>query len=449
MLTAIFCAQAANELEISGSSQKMIEFGESATFNFTIKNNMNRMTDIVILVKGGNLGWVTLDKYFFFLPQLSEKDVNLNVYPQDNGTHSYTLIAQSASFPDIHASVDVIVDAVGNKKEILKKEENVIGIVSLSAKVQSGQIIVNSKISKTGNETANVDVYLKDRNGKIISTITKTIEGSGNHDIFASFPATDILAGRYDIELLVRKFMISKRTSVVIPVIEDIRKEKKITHGLFFETITISVENDGNVIEDDYTLNAHVPAMHYVTWSVPPVSQYISEDMITSSWTFGSLRPKDKIIVSYTIHYWYFMLKLIIAVLIVIAAIGIVYMKLSKPSISKKYVKKGHNTYLVILEVKGSFFTRLRNVLVKDALSPLTKLDGKIEGVAPVIRKDHDKTELLWRVGTLKRGDERIFSYSIKPVVEAHIKLPRAMMRYKKTEEGEKLRVYSAEIELE
>ena len=60
----------AADFEITGNMVKDIEFGKSATFNLSVKSNLPGVTGVIALVDGDNLGWVGVDKYFFFLPYL-------------------------------------------------------------------------------------------------------------------------------------------------------------------------------------------------------------------------------------------------------------------------------------------------------------------------------------------------------------------------------------------
>ncbi len=448
LLSATY-ASAAGEIEIIGEDAKSIRFGESVRFDFVVKNNMNKIADAIALIDGENLAWVTADKYFFFIPQLSETPLSLVVFPQDNGTHEYTLTVQSVSNPSIHDSKTITIEVMGNKAPAAKVGDKTVRIFGSSSRFSDGKITFSATIENPSDNALRVDIYLKNRKGRILSTETRAVEPNSTAKIKASFSAENLLAGRYSVEVVIRGLGASETRSVTIPEIRNVKKTKKVMRGFLYETVAISVENLGNVIERDYSVTEKTDSAHYVTWDVAPTQTSIEDGMLVSTWLFGSLGPKDKIVITYTIHYWFFLLKLIIGILIIIAAVMVVYMKLSKPSIKKKYVKKGHNEYLVILEVKGSFFYPIKSVLVKDALSPLTKLVEKFEGVSPAIRKKEGRVELLWRIGTMKRMDERILSYTIKSVVEAQIKLPPATLRYKTAEDGDKKRVHSNEVELE
>ncbi len=436
-------------VDIMGLKTKTIQYGQSTRFDFTIKNNINRMMDYVIVIEGAHPEWVTLDKYFFFVPSLSQKKLDVVVFPQDNGTQSYSLIVQSISTPGIYNSFDFSVKAVGNKRSEVVVEEKKTSIERVDSGISGDNIETTIVVKKPDDTAITVDFYLKDSEGNIFSTYSKTLEGEGSQSVSHKFPTTNLLAGRYVIEAVVRELLISKSSIVVIPESRDVKKTRKVTSGFLYETVTIFIENLGNVVESEYILTDSVPSSESVSWDVSPSSQQVFNGNVLSTWIITNLRPSDKVFVSYTINYWFSVLKIIIAIILILVAIAIVYMKMSRPSISKRFIKKGVSHFLVILEVKGSFFAPIRSVLVKDSISPLMEVQGKFEGIAPVIRKGKEKTELLWRIGTMKRMDERILSYNIKGKVEAQIKLEPAMLRYKKTEEGEKRRVLSNMVHVE
>lgn len=442
-------ACAANDIDIVGETTKTIKYGESASFEFIVKNNMRKVIDAIALVEGDNVGWITLDKYFFFINPSSTKTLGLTIFPQDNGTQFYTLSIQSVSEPDLYTEAILRVNAAGNKESEIIFEEKRTSMESVSAIFSANEIITEVMVDKEDENGLTVDIYLKEEDGRLISSYTEKVSGMGEHKVTKAFRAENLLAGKYIIEAVTREIVISKSAALTIPEIRDIKRTRQTTSGLFYENVIVSVENKGNVIEREYVLKETVPVTEYVTWDYEPIQTDVIDGNIDVYWKFGSMRPKDKVMISYTIHYWYSFLRLVVGILLILAAIGIFYMKLSKPSIKKKIIKKGTNKYLVILEVKGSFFTSLKSVLVKDYLSPLVHIEGKFEGISPVVKKNKDKTELLWRIGRIKRSDEIILSYNIKSVVEAQIKLPPAMMRFKKTEEGEKRRIYSAEMMLE
>ncbi|MBN2102392.1 MAG: hypothetical protein JW716_05980 [Candidatus Aenigmarchaeota archaeon] len=437
-------------VEITGTDSKTIEFGKSTRFDFTVKNSLNMMMDIVVLVEGKHSEWVTLDKYFFLVPALSQKQLDVVVFPQDNGTQTYKLTVQSISMPNVYQSFAFSLKAVGDKKsEILVKEKKT-SIQTVDAKISGSNIQMGAVILKPDETAITVDFYLKDINGDVILSYIKVLEGSGSKTVDYEFPTDGLLAGSYVTEVFVRDLMLSKIDTVVIPEARNVKKTREVTSGFLYETVLISVENLGNVVEHNYAFGEEVPLSEYIVWDVPPhASRSLDNGVIEGIWTIETMNPGDKVYISYTINYWFSLMKIIIAVILVLIAVAIVYMKMSRPSITKRFVKKGSNHFLVILEAKGSFFTSIKSVLIKDTISPLMEVEGKFEGIAPVIRKGKDNTELLWRIGTMKRMDERILSYNVRGKVEAQIKLHPAVMRYKKTEEGEKRRVFSNTVHVE
>jgi len=83
---------------------------------------------------------------------------------------------------------------------------------------------------------------------------------------------------------------------------------------------------------------------------------------------------------------------------VILGLAGISAIKMSKPGIRKHYVKKRTNDHLIVLEIRGSLSRSLKNVMVKDRISPLARVDEKFDGPRPVIRVSESGTELIWRL---------------------------------------------------
>ena len=61
-------------------------------------------------------------------------------------------------------------------------------------------------------------------------------------------------------------------------------------------------------------------------------------------------------------------------------------------------------------------------------------LSGSFETLKPIVRKIGSGTEMIWRLGTIKRGEERLLHYKIKPrgIVTGEHSLPSAHLTARK-----------------
>jgi hypothetical protein len=78
----------------------------------------------------------------------------------------------------------------------------------------------------------------------------------------------------------------------------------------------------------------------------------------------------------------------------------------------------------------------------------MAKVLRKFHGMEPVVRETEEETELVWKIDDLKPKDERIFTYMIKPVIGAHLKMPKSYVRFR-TKSNKKFRVYSDHVFVE
>ena len=103
--------------------------------------------------------------------------------------------------------------------------------------------------------------------------------------------------------------------------------------------------------------------------------------------------------------------------------------------------------YHVIIEIKAPN-KNLSNAVVRDWVSPLAHVDKDgFKHAKPVVRKSEAGTELIWRLGDIIAKEERILSYKIKTIVQGHLKMPKAYIRFM-NKKGERVRVNSGHIEI-
>ena len=129
--------------------------------------------------------------------------------------------------------------------------------------------------------------------------------------------------------------------------------------------------------------------------------------------------------------------------LIAIGLAAFSFFRAAKPKLRKKHMRKGGNTHSIILELKNPFYHKLRNVMVRDWVSPLASvMHEEISSTKPVIRKSEAGTELVWRLGNMLPREERILNYKIKTLIQGSLKMPRAYARFD-TDKGKKFKIYS------
>jgi hypothetical protein len=116
-----------------------------------------------------------------------------------------------------------------------------------------------------------------------------------------------------------------------------------------------------------------------------------------------------------------------------LVALGAVYAYLFITSIgmSKKISKKG-NEWSVGIYIKNRG-PAAEGVVVRDVIPHHFTLSGTFETLKPIARKTDAGTELIWRVGGIKRGEEKLLHYRM--TAKGHfgaVRLPSARLRAQK-----------------
>jgi len=122
------------------------------------------------------------------------------------------------------------------------------------------------------------------------------------------------------------------------------------------------------------------------------------------------------------------------------------------PKVEKKFkerVVKKEKFITITLHVKNRFIKTIEDVVIEDFVPPLLALLDYFESLRPKIKTTRSGIKLVWNLGSLKPGEERILVYRVKPRVEiiGKLKLPKAVMRYKGIT-GKKKEVVSKSVEI-
>ncbi len=152
-----------------------------------------------------------------------------------------------------------------------------------------------------------------------------------------------------------------------------------------------------------------------------------------------TLQPGESVSVSYTVNYW-----LLVAGLLLLMAGLAALKKLRRTARFKKSVKKTEDGIRIRLELENVSGRSMHGVEVKDFVPDISAVDEDFPMAKPVIRKTENGTRLTWEIEELEPGDQRVFEYYIRPLVEVEggVELPEAELevegiRKSKTEQVE------------
>ncbi len=405
------------------------------TYDLTVRNNQGFSDFLTVSVIGLHLEWINLEKNYFEIGPHSNTSLKITFYPKNvAGNFNYKVKVTSTKDPSVFASETFYLNVLYPEEFVIKdftaeKKDN---LLNLNLQLQSGV-----------KQTVNITFNIKDSEGKLIKfkNISAEVEGLKLIRETMNIPS-NLLAGTYIVEANILEKNLTSTSSFEIEPIKNVTQSKEVTSTAFYKEIKIYVKNFGNVIEKNLTVVQDIPP-NIITWIVQPTRCY--NERKTCEWNIQELKPGETYEVSYRIEYW----PNILGFLGIIVGIGFVVaffvLIVSKPRIAKRYKKKGKGRYTIILEIKNSFFYKIKNAVVRDWVSPLAKVELEFEGVKPIIRKSEAGTELIWRLGEINPRGEIILSYRIKTLVQGELKMPKACIRYK-TEKKKSGKVCSGKI---
>jgi hypothetical protein len=100
----------------------------------------------------------------------------------------------------------------------------------------------------------------------------------------------------------------------------------------------------------------------------------------------------------------------------------------------KKVVKKKGGDWAIEVSVHNRG-KAVEGAIVTDTVPHNFTLSSSFETLKPIVRKMELGTQLIWRIGGIRRGEEKILHYRIAPKIHSGpVRLPAAHLRAKKGE---------------
>ncbi len=201
----------------------------------------------------------------------------------------------------------------------------------------------------------------------------------------------------------------------------------------------ISITNDGNVVEKDYSFQQKTPLDPMTGMMTKPAGNCRDEEgVMVCNYIVGDIKPGTTARVSYMVSYWPAFNGYIMLTVIIIGLVLFSFLRVTTPRILKHHSKRGEDMHNIFIQVTNPFFHKLNDVVVRDWVSPLAQvLHEEIESTKPVMRRLEDGTELIWKLGEMKPREERILQYKVRSLVHGSLKMPGARLKFT-TDRGEK-----------
>ena len=405
-----------------------IETGTSDKFVITFRTDIDEKLTLSIL---GEKSLTILQEIQPMLIANQEKTIGIIIEPPPSlpaGLYRFVLFAVSVT--------------TGEKKQndlyvsVSKGEGISIDSVKITGDLYpTGQISIKTNLMNYGDVTvpnSELETVVLNQEGNIFLN-TKEIErlDPGLTEINQNFmfpettPAGDytvITTLKYDDKSTTwnREFTIIQKSIIL--------KEENLIPNLLGYEKRITVRNAGNILDEAQIIES-IPRQDSVFFTSQPEAKG-SEGVY--QWT-AQLMPGSAYTIIYTVDY----LPLVMTIIVLLAFSWYVFYKLRtmrvmKSVLQKIMVKEGEE-FTIAVTVKNSSGKNISDVTVKDTVPPIFKIVDT-PGLAPLKRKTSTYTQLVWRLKDVKKGEERIFSYKIIPIMEVHghLKLPYATVKFKR-----------------
>ncbi len=221
-------------------------------------------------------------------------------------------------------------------------------------------------------------------------------------------------------------------------------KSEDSTSGILIRKNIIKKINEGNTVEYVNIKVSKDPfSRMFTNLNIEPTTFYREGFRIYYSWDH-KLSPNESFEVIVKTNYFYFIL--ILCIIGAFVYFILMYLKI-KIDIKKKIVpiktKNGEFALRVSLNIRAK--ADVKDVILSDSVPSTVKLYNKFSSIQPD-EIDVSTRRMKWKIGDLKNGEERAYSYVVYSRVGyvGRFSLPRAFVRYK-IDDLEK-REYSKEV---
>lgn len=418
------------ETKVKPKMLKMRQY-ETAVFNLEIKNNQNIKDSFLINVDGKHLEWKIPGDILLVVGPGEKKTTKISFHPLKTGRYEYTVVVRSFSFPDIISKRTIVLDVEPHSF-----------IDDINLEMNGDMLTIDIVLISSERLFLPINFIIKNSKGNVLkSFFTRQFIKRGENNIKKIVYVGNLIAGDYILEIVSND--IRKMQSFVIEPIHKVVETRKVKHGFLYDEIIITVNNLGNTVEN-YKIAERVQKHLLTSFITKPKSCMVSETQRICEFEIKNIKPKTTSKIIYRIEYWptYMQIFGIIAIISILGSVT--YTEVTKPRIKKRHFDKKGSEHHIILEIKNPY-KNVKNVIVRDFVSPLADVVYKFEHMKPIIKKSEAGTEIIWKIGHMKPKEERILNYRIKPLVEGILKMPKAYLRYK-TKSGKRVRVYSKHL---
>jgi len=403
------------------SKDVVVGIGNISVINFTINNPTNASLIFSASIFGDYPKVIVVENNFV-VPGNSSAVKPITFNPkEDIGRFSLTLYLESSKNGK-NLSMPINLWVQHPDKYIMKNFESAVK-----------NNLVAGKITVKPHDKLKTDFVfdILDINGKVIKSTELSQEIEKEETIENSIDVSDLSTGKYSLKVSIKGTDLSRSSDFDIGLSRSIKQDRKVAEGILYDEIEILLYNYGNLAENGYKVYEEIPKGSFVTLLTSSSDVIKSEKSVKYEFTIDSIRPGEVASIKYRIEKWQNLLIYLVGIVVVIAVLISLLFLNTKPKIRKGFSKASKGQYSIVLEVKNNGLSEMKDVVVRDFLQPAVKIkSADFGGLSPNIRSSQIGTELLWKLGNLKRGEIRILSYSIENLSAESLKLSTATINY-------------------
>lgn len=407
-----------------------IDIFNPVKYTIFLKNNQKNTSFFSLFVSAIHPDWLTIEKTAIEVPFNQTGNFTLSALPSnDIGDFVFEVFAEYSPRENAteRASANAYV-TVHTPEKVLFKD---FKVYQFGNRIEMDTFIKSLELVPV---EAVFDLYNSE--SKIVKTVSKQIEANGQKRITEVVDFGDLSAGNYIVKAYVKGTSIRAETKFNVKLQESVSRDKKTLQKFLAQETAIRVINNGNDVVSGYSFSEEVaktPPITLISFpSVKPVKEEERNKSFVYDFVIQPLRPGESTTVVYIVEEWPNTLLSLLIVVVIVAGALYLFFWMKNPRIRKRYVKRGRGVYSIILEARGSLLHGLEDATIRDWASPMAKIDHNFEGgVKPSIRESQYGSEIIWKLGPMKRGEQRAVSYTVKTVFQgASLKMPRAYIRY-------------------
>jgi len=427
------------EMKILNNDQDVV-IGSLVTYSIELTNNRNMVVPVRVSVDDSQY-WIQNKYTLIDLQPESERIIEITFAPTGEKEGFFEFPISMWAFDENWIRVDDVISMDVKLK---------FGLEDFYVDISGGNVNINLILDSTEERTVTANFDVTDSSDKVLYTFSETVTFSGLKTIQKSIPVPDFLAGKYNVYVNVEGTNLKEKIEFEIEPVHAVAETTKRISTVLYEDVIITIENNGNLVEKNYKTFQTIPNNDWITGFVTePSSCVVEGDNKVCGYVVPELVPGGSTMITYRLNYWMIYGQYAFIVLVIIAIVTFSFIRVTNPTITKRHAKKGEDKHSVILEIKNPFMHHLRNVIVRDWVSPLARvLHEEFEMVTPVIRKSDAGTEMIWKLGDIKPKETRIITYKIKTMVQGSLRMPRAYIRFN-NKKGKKVRVFSKHLIVE